>query len=94
MPSQTSNTPSRKSTLIVIIAAFVLVAVLCKFDASAAQGCNLLEGQGWVALAVLRPIFLAGLRYLHLLEDSVFFAYLSQIVSSVGPFFSGLAALV
>lgn len=90
MPSQTSNTPSRKSTLVVIIAAFVLVAVLCKVDASAAQGCNLLEGQGWVALAVLRPIFLAGLRYLHLLEDSVFFAYLSQ---SVGPFFSGLAGL-
>ena len=93
MPSQTSDTPSRQSTFVVIIAGFVLVAVLCKIDVSAAQGCNLLEGQGWVALAVLRSIFLAGLRHLHLLEDSAFFAYLSQIVSSVGPFFSGLAGL-
>lgn len=91
MLRQLLHTPSRKLLFGTIIAGFTLVTLLCRFDAPAAPGCNILDCQGWVVLAVLRPIFLTGLYSLHLLEDSALSACLSQIVSFVGPFLCALA---
>ncbi len=94
MLRQNTHSPSRRLRFAAIIAGFALVALLCQFAVYTAQGCNLLNGNGWVLITILRPIFLAACHSIHLAENPIDSSFLSQIASSAEPLLCVFAALV
>ena len=78
---------------LIVIAGFVVAAVLYTLDGEMARGCSLLHAAGWVVLQVLRPVMVAGWQSVtaHLLDNSGCLQDLPQIVASVGPLLCAFA---
>src|SRR6267378_884038 len=60
MMGQYTDSRNFRPIVRVAIAGFVLATGFCKLGGVAAQGCNLLDKNAWVALEVLRPVILSA----------------------------------
>ena len=88
MTGQHIYTGNCKPMVGVTIGGFVLATLFCELDRATAQGCNLFDKAGWMALEVLRMVILLAdwqtvLAYL--CEDSRLLQHLLQIGASICP---------
>ncbi len=87
MMGQYTDSRNFRPILRVAIAGFVLATGFCKLGGVAAQGCNLLDKNAWVALEVLRPVILSAWQSVPacLCEDSRVLQHFLRIVASIWP---------
>jgi hypothetical protein len=94
MERQNAFSGSLKRIAILAIVGFAVAALFYKLDGGPAQGCDLLNGAGWVVLRILRPVLVFGWQTVqaYVSDNSGCLRHLPQIVASFGSLLSGVAS--